>query len=38
MIVSAPSLFDTIGWFNAVAIYLAGMTATVGCRRPGWLI
>lgn len=29
MIVSAPSLFDTIGWFNAVAIYLAGMTATV---------
>lgn len=30
MIVSAPSLFDTIGWFNAVAIYLAGLTATVG--------
>jgi hypothetical protein len=30
MIVSAPSLFDTIGWFNAVAIYLAGLTAAVG--------
>jgi hypothetical protein len=27
---ATPSLFDTLGWFNAVAIYLAGVVAAVG--------
>lgn len=28
--VSTPSIFDTLGWFNAVAIYLTGVVAAVG--------
>jgi hypothetical protein len=27
---AAPSLFDTLGWFNAVAIYLTGVVAAAG--------
>jgi hypothetical protein len=27
---SAPSVFDSLGWFNAVAIYLAGVAAAAG--------
>ena len=30
IIVTAPSLFDTFGWYNAVTIYLAGVVATSG--------
>ena len=32
---STPSIFDTLGWFNAVAIYLAGVVAAVGTT--AWL-
>ena len=32
---STPSIFDTLGWFNAVAIYLAGIVAAVGTA--AWL-
>ncbi len=31
---SAPSVFDSLGWFNAVAIYLAGIVAAAGVL--GW--
>lgn len=30
LVVTAPSVFDTLGWYTAVAIYLAGVVAGVG--------
>lgn len=33
--VSTPSIFDRLGWFNAVAIYLAAVVALSGLQR-GW--
>lgn len=30
LIVTAPSVFDTLGWYTAVAIYLAGVVAGIG--------
>lgn len=27
---ATPSIFDTLGWFNAVAIYLTGVVAAIG--------
>lgn len=30
LIVTAPSIFDTVGWYTAVAIYLAGVVAGIG--------
>jgi hypothetical protein len=34
--VSTPSIFDTLGWFNAVAIYFAGVVAAVGAA--AWIV
>jgi hypothetical protein len=33
--VSTPSIFDTLGWFNAVAVYLTGIVAAAGTA--AWL-